>query len=120
MIHPTHRLSAALLALGLIMPGQADAAAQTGAQLYALCTANLNGNGNSMLAAECLGYIMGVADTFDCVEKNHGYTWNPDAKVSQPELVTVVLQWMDKHKDAAGQEGHKVIGAALQDRYPCK
>lgn len=120
MAHRMKRLSALLLALGLLMPGTAHAAAQTGAQLYAMCTANMGGNGNPLLAAECMGYIVGVADTFDCVQKNHGFTWNASSKVSQPGLVAVVLQWIDAHPDARSEEAHKVIGAALQDRYPCK
>lgn len=113
-------LSALPLALGLLLPGTAHAAAQTGAQLYAMCTANMGGNGNPLLAAECMGYIIGVADTFDCVEKNHGFTWNARSKINQPELVTVVLQWIDAHKESRSEEAHKVIGAALQNQYPCK
>ncbi|MEI7599628.1 MAG: Rap1a/Tai family immunity protein [Aestuariivirga sp.] len=40
--------------------------------------------------------------------------------VSQPHLVTVVLQWLDAHKDGKNTEAHKVVGAALQEAYPCK
>jgi hypothetical protein len=113
--------SAAALGLAAIAPFSGAASATiTGGQLYAMCTSNMGGSGNPMLAAECMGYVVGVSDTFDCVEKNHGYTWNSSAMVSQPHLVTVVLQWLDTHKDGKNTEAHKVVGAALQDAYPCK
>lgn len=113
-------LPATVLSLAVLASGSALAASITGGQLYAMCTSNMGGSGNPMLAAECMGYVVGVADTFDCKEKNHGFTWNSAAMVSQPQLVTVVLQWLDAHKSARNTEAHKVIGAALQAAYPCK
>ena len=59
----------------------------TGQQLLSLCTANMGGRGNPMEAAECLGFVLGVSDTFDCVETLHGFTWNSTTKANQTQLV---------------------------------
>ena len=121
MAYARNLISASALCMALISNSLgAGAATMTGSQLYAMCTANMGGTGNPMLAAECMGYVVGVSDTFDCFEKNHGYTWNSSAIFSQPHLVTVVLQWLDAHKTEKDSDAHKVIGAALHDAYPCK
>ena len=121
MAFARNHLSAAVIGLAVLATGGAASAGTiTGGQLYAMCTANMGGSGDPLFAAECMGYVVGASDTFDCVEKNHGYTWNSSAMVSQPHLVTVVLQWLDAHKDGKNTEAHKVIGAALQDAFPCK
>lgn len=110
----------ALFGLAILAPGPAAAAQVSGQQLLSLCTANLNGKGNALEAAECMGFIVGVSDTFDCVEKNHGFTWNSLAASSQPQLVKIVVDWLHKHPASLNYEGHRVVGAALQNAFPCK
>lgn len=112
-------LFAAFTALAMLPAGTVSAAQVTGQQLLSLCTANMGGQGNPLEAAECMGFIVGVADTFDCVESNHGFTWNSSANVGQPRLVYLVVEWLHKHPDAVAYEGHRVVGAALQDAFPC-
>lgn len=107
-----------MFAIGSVAP--ASAGQVSGQQLLSMCTANLNGKGNALEAAECMGFIVGVADTFDCVEKNHGFTWNSTAAASQPQLVQVVVAWLNKHPAALNYEAHRVVGAALQKSFPCK
>lgn len=91
----------------------------TGQQLLALCTANMGGTGNALEAAECMGYVVGVSETFNCIQSDHGFTWNSEG-VGQPQLVAVVVSWLQAHPEALEFEAHRVVGAALQAAYPCK
>ncbi|PZF76419.1 hypothetical protein DK847_14690 [Aestuariivirga litoralis] len=92
-------------------------------QLYNLCTNTIRqggGGGDRIEAGSCLGYIVGIADTFDCEEADHGFHWDPEkAGGSQVQLVVTVMQWIDTHKLAPQQEAHMVVGQALQEAYPC-
>lgn len=92
-----------------------------GRQLYSLCSSNVAGKGDPIEAGECLGYIVGISDTFDCVESNHGFHWNvPAAGGSQMKLVTAVMQWLDANPSAMDEQAHRAVGAALQHAFPCK
>ena len=113
-------LFAAVLSLSAASAAMASDARMTGQQLLSLCTANMGGRGNPMEAAECLGFVVGVADTFDCTEDNHGYRWNSSADVSQPQLANLTVHYIESHPTTLSGEAHKAIGAALQQAYPCK
>jgi hypothetical protein len=120
MIRQALLLSTGLLALAFLPQGQASAGIVTGQQLLSLCTANMWGKGHPVEAAECLGYVVGVADTFDCEQGDHGFTWDSSAGVSQPRMVAVIVQWLQTHPDALKSEAHRLVGAALQQAFPCK
>lgn len=120
MLSKTCLVSALLMAIALPAGAPASASTMTGRQLLSLCTANMNGKGNPLEAAECMGFIIGVSDTFDCVEENHGFTWDSAASVSQPRLVATVVEWLQDHPAALDYEGHRVVGAALQTAFPCR
>lgn len=79
----------------------------------------MNGGGNPMEAAECMGFVVGVADTFDCQEDNHGYRWDSSSDVSQPRLVVTVIQHIQSHPSEINGFAHLAVGAALQDSFPC-
>lgn len=120
------RLLAVLPTLALLAgpSAAADAVAHddhmSASQLYNLCSHHAGGGGNPLEAGECIGYIVGVADTFDCKEGDHGLHWNADkAGGSQIKLVVTVLQYLDAHPEARSQEAHKVVGRALQTAYSC-
>ena len=113
------RLFAAVLALSLPALAPATAAQVSGQQLLTLCSAGMGGEEHRVEAAECLGFVVGVADTFDCVEASHGLTWNSRADVSQPQLVGVVLQFIQAHPAMLAVEGNQAIGAALAASFPC-
>lgn len=113
------RLAAAVLATTLFSFGPAAAANVTGQQLLSLCTANMGGQGNPMEAAECLGFVVGVADTFDCVEDNHGYKWNSAASGPQPHLAMIVVQYIQSHPSALVGGAHEGVAKALSAAYPC-
>jgi len=113
-------LSAALTNAAIVPPAGAAASEVTGHQLWSLCTANMWGKGNLLEAAECMGYVVGVSDTFNCTQTNHGFTWNSTSPHTQPQLVALVVAWLDSHPAAFSYEAHRVVGAALQEAFPCK
>lgn len=113
-------LSTALLSSVAVSAHPSQAATVTGQQLLSLCTANMWGKGKSLEAAECLGFVIGVSDTFNCKQSDHGFTWDSERGVSQPRLVAVVIQWLQSHPESLKFEAHRVVGAALQNAYPCK
>lgn len=116
-----HRLIAAVLATTLLSCAATAAGAEhlTGQQLLALCTANMGGNGNPMEAAECLGYVVGVADTFDCEEAAHGFHWNVKAEASQPQLAVTVISYLQSQPAALSVPAHINVAQALSQAYPC-
>ena len=117
---PAFALALAALAVGA-GPAPASDHYLQGRQLYNLCTSNMGGKGRHLEAGECVGFIVGVSDTFDCVEASHGLHWNPhEAGNSHMVLVTTVLQWLDAHPDAMDKQAHRAVSAALQQRFPCK
>ncbi|PZF77886.1 hypothetical protein DK847_05520 [Aestuariivirga litoralis] len=120
MIRTSRLLSAALFALAGLAPLPASAGTVTGQQLLSLCTANMWGKGHATEAAECMGYVIGVSDTFNCIESDHGFTWDSGRGVSQPAMVASVVQWLQNHPEALQFEAHRVVGAALQAAFPCK
>lgn len=113
-----NKLLSGVLALGL-MAGQAGATQVSGQQLLALCTANMHGKGNPLEAAECMGFVVGVADTFDCDEDHHGLRWNNRAPVSQPGIVKLVVDYIQAHPTALDSGAHVVVGKALSEAFPC-
>ena len=99
--------------------GGASAGYVTGSDLSMMCKANMGCAGSPVVAAECLGYVVGVADTFDCTEQLHGFNWNPKKNVSQMQLVHTVIRWLDSHPAALAYESDGLIGAALAEAFPC-
>lgn len=113
-------VSVALFSFAALPMQRLQAATVTGQQLLSLCTANMWGKGKALEAAECLGFVVGVSDTFNCEQSDHGFTWDSERGVSQPRLVATVIQWLQTHPDSLTFEAHRVVGAALQNAYPCK
>lgn len=110
---------ATVLAAAMLSASPASAGFVTGAQLMEICKAAEQGSGNPLLAAECLGFITGVADTFDCVETLHGFTWNAKSDVTQTQLVKTVTAWLEQHHAALAYEADGLVGAALSEAFPC-
>lgn len=112
-------LLAVLSATATLIASPASAGFVTGAQLMEICKADEQGAGNPLLAAECQGFVLGVADSFDCVEKLHGFTWNSTTEVSRTQLMKIVTTWLEHHPDALAYEADGLVAAALSDSYPC-
>lgn len=120
MTYKPHHLLTAVLVLSTLSSGGAKAANVTGQQLLSLCTANMGGNGNALEAAECMGFIVGVADTFDCIDATLLFNRANSAKISQPQLVQHVVNYIENHPTAKGREAFSVVGLALAAHFPCQ
>ncbi|PZF76606.1 hypothetical protein DK847_12460 [Aestuariivirga litoralis] len=115
-----HRSLAAVLVITALSVGPASAAEVSGRQLLSLCAAGLAGADHPVEAAECTGFIAGVADTFDCVEANHGARWNSKVNLPEAELAGLVIQYIQSHPEALESDAHRLVGAALAAAYPCR
>ena len=69
--------------------------------------------------AECRGYVVGVADTFDCSRAVIGVRWNSRIVVSQEELVNTVIRWLNAHPRQLHYQADGLIAAALSEAFPC-
>ena len=69
--------------------------------------------------AECRGYVVGVADTFDCTREVLGYRWNSRISLSQEELVNAVIKWLNAHPRQLHHQAGGLIAAALSQSFPC-
>lgn len=69
--------------------------------------------------AECRGYVIGVADTFDCSRAVIGVRWNSQRLVSQEELVRTVISWLNTHPRQLHYQADGLIAAALSEAFPC-
>lgn len=111
---------AALMALALLPGREAEAGYVSGWDLLEICKASPSDPVYRLKGAQCQGYVVGVADTFDCTEQLHGFTWDSSTRVAQPELVKVAVDWLSAHPDLLGREADGLVAAALHDSYPCK
>ena len=120
MAHRQRKILATVLAVMCLSTGQAAAASVTAQQLMSLCTANMGGNGNELEAAECLGFIVGVADTFDCIDATQLFNRTNSGKVSQPQLVSYVVGYIQGNPASKKAEAFAVVGLALAPYFPCQ
>lgn len=69
--------------------------------------------------AECRGYVVGVADTFDCTNALMGFTWRSNMQASQRDLVDLVIRWLRSHPQYLRYEADGLVAAALSEKFPC-
>lgn len=113
-------LFAALVTFAIFPTGNVSAASLTGQQLLSLCTANMHGKGNVFKAAACMGFVIGVSDTFDCTDAPKSFNHDNSAAISQPRLVAYVVEYLKKYPAAQKREAHTVVGLALASHFPCQ
>ena len=113
-------LLAAFAALVALSAGRAEAGFVSGKDLQEICKADQVGAGDPLRSAECVGFIMGVSDTFDCTETLHGFRWNSPDKPDQHQMVKVVETWLDRHQHSLHYEADGLVAAALAETFPCR
>ena len=113
-----HWLAAALLALLVHAPG-CQAGVMTGRELLEICAPPTSDPVYRLKVSECTGYIVGVSDTFDCVNTTLGFNWNNVEFSSQERLVTTVVDWFRLHPDILFYQASGLVASALAKKYPC-
>ena len=91
----------------------------SGSDLLASCRPQLIDAVYRLKVAECRGYVVGVADTFDCSRAVIGVRWNSRIVVSQEELVNTVIRWLNAHPRQLHYQADGLIAAALSEAFPC-
>lgn len=70
--------------------------------------------------AECRGYVVGVADTFDCTNALLGFNWQSSSmQASQRSIVDLVIGWLRSHPELLQFEADGLVAAALSEKFPC-
>ena len=110
---------AGLVAIALNPGSEAKAGYVSGWDLLEVCKATPGIPSWQMKTAECFGYVVGVADTFDCQDRLHGFTWDSATKVPQQDVVKTVVDWLSHHPATLQHESDGLVAAALHETYPC-
>lgn len=108
---------AMLLALG--QAGSARAGYVTGGELLGSCRPARIDPVYRLKVAECRGYVVGVSDSFDCRRHNQDFSWENRSRVSQEELVNVVIAWLESHPETHFYQADGLVAAALSEAFPC-
>lgn len=114
------RVLAAAVALALWVPGSANAGYVSGWDLLEICKANPASPVYRLHVSQCLGYVVGVSDTFDCSSKLHGFNWSSTSPASQSDLVKVTVNWLSSHPSLLDHKSDGLVAAALSEAYPCR
>jgi hypothetical protein len=112
-------LAVAATAIMLNQAGSAAAGFISGADLRESCRPQKIDPVYRLKVAECRGYVVGIADSFDCERPGRRLAWNSRATVSQEDLVNTVLAWLDGHPDALQFQADGLVATALSQAYPC-
>ena len=111
-------LASLLLAQGFA--GSAHAGFVSGMDLLQSCVPARADPVYRLKVAECRGYVLGVADTFDCTNGLMGFNWQSNnMRANQRELVDLVIGWLRNHPDTLHYEADGLVAAALSEKFPC-
>lgn len=110
---------ALLLATIMTSARQAHAGYVSGWDLLEVCKAAPATPTWRVKTGQCFGYVIGVADTFDCKEQLHGFSWNSSTPTPQQDVVKKVVAWLVDHPGTLNHESDGLIAAALHESFPC-
>ena len=113
-----HLAVAVVLALPMLLT-PVQAGVLSGEDLIGICEPAKADPLYRLKLAECAGYIVGVADTFDCTNKTLGFTWDSTKYNNQRKLVTGVLDWLHFHPNVLHYQASGLVASALSGSYPC-
>lgn len=112
-------LPTAFLAAALLAPVNASAGFLSGMDLLESCRPQPVDPVYRLKIAECRGYVVGIADTFDCAVSSRGFTWNSTTTGSQHDMVEKVVKWLMAHPGQLSYQANGLVAAALSEAYPC-
>lgn len=118
MIPLKHLAVAVVLALPLpLFP--AEAGIMSGEDLIGICEPARADPVYRLKLSQCAGYIVGVADTFDCTNKTLGFTWDSTKYNNQWKLISGVVEWLHLHPNVLHYQASGLVASALSGNYPC-
>jgi hypothetical protein len=112
------RLAAALIA-PLLLPSAGQAGVMTGRELLGICEPSRADPVYRLKISECTGYIIGVSDTFDCINKTLSFNWDDAQFTDQRRLVATVVDWFHLHPHVLHYQASGLVASALATHYPC-
>ena len=115
----TRRCTIAAFGVLALLSTDAVAGFVDGSDLLAMCSTPKIDPVYRLKVAECRGYVVGIADTFDCKRQSSGFTWNSAAPGTQRELVDAVINWLRAHPDTLPRQANGLVAAALSEAHPC-
>ena len=105
--------------LSLLWSGGAQAGFVSGMDLLTSCSPQAADPLYRLKVAECHGYVLGIADTFDCTSQQAGFKWNSSTRTTQGDLVDAVTAWLRSHPDKLNYQANGLVAAALSEAFPC-
>lgn len=108
-----------VLAIVFLLAPRVSAGFVSGHDLLASCRPRASDPVSRLRLAECRGYVVGIADSFNCGRAYLGFRWNSSAEATQGDLVTTVITWLTKHPDTLDFQANGLVAAALSDAHPC-
>lgn len=110
---------AVMTALAIGVPIPAVSGFVSGGDLLASCTPAQADPVYRLKVAQCRGYVIGIADTFDCKIQASGFVWNSSTAGRQRDLVDAVVAWLKQHPQHLGYQANGLVAAALSEAFPC-
>ena len=108
-----------LFAIVFSLAHRVSAGFVSGHDLLASCRPRTSNPVSRLKLAECRGYVVGIADSFNCGRAYLGFRWNSSAPATQGDLVTTVITWLTRHPDTLDFQANGLVAAALSDAHPC-
>lgn len=113
-------LAAAVAAAAMLPAGGATAGYLTGWDLLQICKSSPASALYRQQVAQCMGYVIGISDTFDCSEKLHGFNWSSSTPAAQADVVKSAVTWLSTHPNLLSYKSDGLVAAALAETYPCR
>lgn len=110
-------VAAAMVAM--LSAGNSVAGFVDGSDLLAICSPAKADPVYRLKVAECRGYVVGAADSFDCSRPSSGFAWNSTAPATQRELVDTVINWLRRNPSTLHYQANSLVAAALSEAHPC-
>jgi len=108
-----------LTGAGAVKPAQA--APVSGTVLLERCTAPKSDEAAyDVLNSWCLGFVAGIADSFDCKQPiGGGFLWKPPPNSNAGQFQKVVVKWLISHPEHLHLLASSLVAAALSEAFPC-
>jgi hypothetical protein len=93
-----------------------EPAGVTGADLQSDC----GGANTSMGFNYCLGFIVGIASSFNCERPSmDDLRWKPSEGLNAAQLRKVFVHWLENHPQYLHLRREYLVAAALSEAFPC-